>query len=128
MNTIKLNGLDKRLYQLLAPLVMNPEVLKANNNYPFKTSHDFTWFVLLRGKKVKGFLPVEERNDKFVINNYYVEDNRSKSLSLLLSDTLETLGEQNKFCAVVFLQDQAIFEEYGFVVDKEWKLYLKMYR
>ena len=128
MNTIKLNGLDKRLYQLVAPLVMNPEVLKANNNYPFKTSQEFTWFILLRGKKVKGFIPVEERTNKLIINNYYVEENRNDLLSLLLSEVIQAFGNERQLWAVAFMQDQTVFEEHGFVVDKEWKLYVKMHR
>ena len=32
---IQLQGTDKRLYELVAPLVMNPEILKQNYNYPF---------------------------------------------------------------------------------------------
>ena len=38
---IQLQGTDKRLYELVAPLVMNPEILKQNYNYPFRTSEDF---------------------------------------------------------------------------------------
>lgn len=37
MNILKLQGLDGRLFDLVAPLVMNPAVLRQNNNYPFKT-------------------------------------------------------------------------------------------
>ena len=48
---IELNGTEKRLYQLVAPLVMNPKVLKQNNNYPFRTSENFKWFVAVEGKK-----------------------------------------------------------------------------
>lgn len=33
---IQLKGKDKHLYRLLAPMVMDPEVIRANNNYPFK--------------------------------------------------------------------------------------------
>ena len=29
---IQLQGTDKRLYELVAPLVMNPEILKQNYN------------------------------------------------------------------------------------------------
>ena len=36
MQIIQLKGKDKHLYRLLAPLVMDPEVIRANNNYPFK--------------------------------------------------------------------------------------------
>ena len=38
MKVIQLKGLDTDLYPLIGPLVMNPKVLKANNNYPFKTT------------------------------------------------------------------------------------------
>lgn len=36
IQTIQVQGTEKRLYQLIAPLVMNPDVLSANNNYPLK--------------------------------------------------------------------------------------------
>ena len=52
---IQLQGTDKRLYELVAPLVMNPEILKQNYNYPFRTSEDFVWFVAVDKKKVIGF-------------------------------------------------------------------------
>ncbi len=39
-NTIKREK-DKHLYQLLAPLVMDPDVIRANNNYPFKNKRGF---------------------------------------------------------------------------------------
>ena len=35
IQVIQLKGKDKHLYQLLAPLVMDPDVIRANNNYPF---------------------------------------------------------------------------------------------
>ena len=56
---IELQGTEKRLYQLVAPLVMNPEVLKQNYNYPFRTSESFVWFVAVDGKEVVGFIPLE---------------------------------------------------------------------
>ena len=40
MNILKLQGLDGRLFDLVAPLVMNPAVLRQNNNYPFKTTRN----------------------------------------------------------------------------------------
>ena len=35
---VQLHGTDKKLYELVAPLVMSPEVLKQNYNYPFRKS------------------------------------------------------------------------------------------
>ena len=49
---MKLNGTDKQLYKLVAPLVMDPEVLKMNNNYPFKTTDMYEqrqeWYDIFR--------------------------------------------------------------------------------
>ena len=42
---VQLHGTDKKLYELVAPLVMSPEVLKQNYNYPFRTSEEYEWFV-----------------------------------------------------------------------------------
>lgn len=36
IQTIQLHGTDKQLYKIVAPLVMDPEVLKMNNNYPLR--------------------------------------------------------------------------------------------
>ena len=44
---VQLHGTDKKLYELVAPLVMSPEVLKQNYNYPFRTSEEYEWFVAL---------------------------------------------------------------------------------
>ena len=53
---VELKGTEKRLYQLVAPLVMNPVVLKQNYNYPFRTSENFIWFVAVEGKEIVGFI------------------------------------------------------------------------
>lgn len=53
---VQLHGTDKKLYELVAPLVMSPEVLKQNYNYPFRTSEEYEWFVALDNKHVVGFV------------------------------------------------------------------------
>ena len=45
IKVIQVNGTEKRLYELVAPLVMNPKVLNYNNDYPFKTGEKFIWFI-----------------------------------------------------------------------------------
>ena len=52
MQIIQLKGKDKHLYRLLAPLVMDPEVIRANNNYPFKTGEEYVWFIAIEDKEV----------------------------------------------------------------------------
>lgn len=51
VNVVKMAGTSPDLYHCVAPLVMNPEILKYNHNYPFKTSDSFNWFVAFQQKK-----------------------------------------------------------------------------
>ena len=88
---MKLNGTDKQLYKLVAPLVMDPEVLKMNNNYPFKTTDKFVWFVAVSGKKVVGFIPIEQRGNVAIINNYYIDK------TILIEQVVETRSEVTLF-------------------------------
>ncbi len=122
---IQLKGTESLLYQLLAPLVMNPEILKKNNNYPFKTTDDFTWFVAQKNKRVVGFMPVEQRGNDFIINNYYVEDDECDVLKNLIKQA-STVFSGKKMLAVVLAQHEPVFEDCEFSLEKRWTLYVKM--
>ena len=134
MNILKLQGLDGRLFDLVAPLVMNPAVLRQNNNYPFKTSEEYVWFIALKDKEVVGFIPVEQKSrKKAVINNYYVnaEDaEREEILSHLLPAIIKEFAPENWLLnSVTLIQDKEIFEKFEFIsMDKKWTRYVKMYR
>ena len=123
---IQLKGTDRRLYELVAPLVMNPDVLKQNYNYPFRTSEDFVWFVAVEKRKVIGFIPVEEKKKEYVINNYYIKERNVDTLKLLLEKVLEKQGEESSLTAVSFVEDRDVFSELGFWEDKVWTRYVKM--
>lgn len=123
---IQLKGTEKRLYQLVAPLVMSPEVLKQNYNYPFRTSEDYVWFVALDNKHVVGFIPVERKKRECVINNYYVKDKDAETLKLLMNAVIEALDEENSLTAISFLEDKDIFRELKFNEEKVWTRYVKM--
>lgn len=131
---ILLKGKDKQLYRLLAPLVMDPDVIRANNNYPFKTNDDFLWFVAVEGKEVLGFAPVEQKAGKrAIINNYYISavgEQREGLLSDLLSSINTNYGtEEWVLDSVTLIQDQQIFAKAGFSpLDKKWTRYVKMRR
>lgn len=60
---VKMSGTSPELYNCIAPLVMNPEIIKYNHNYPFKTSESFIWFVAFSANQVVGFFPVEVRKN-----------------------------------------------------------------
>ena len=123
---IQLQGTDKRLYELVAPLVMNPEILKQNYNYPFRTSEDFVWFVAVDKKKVIGFIPVEEKKKEYVINNYYIESNNEDTLKLLLEKVISETNTSKELTSVTFMEHSSLFKDLGFSEDKIWTRYVKM--
>ena len=134
MQIIQLKGKDKHLYRLLAPLVMDPEVIRANNNYPFKTGEEYVWFIAIEDKEVLGFVPVEQKGrKKAVINNYYVKAEgagREEILSYLLPVVIAEFGPESWLLnSVTLVQDKETFEKFEFVsMDKKWTRYVKMYR
>ena len=117
---IQLQGTDKRLYELVAPLVMNPDILKQNYNYPFRTSEDFVWFVAVDKKKVIGFIPVEEKK------NYYIEGNNECTLKLLLEKVISETTASKELTSVTFMEHCSLFKELGFSEEKVWTRYVKM--
>lgn len=123
---IQLQGTDKRLYELVAPLVMNPEVLKQNYNYPFRTSEDFVWFIALDKRKVVGFIPVEHKKKEYIINNYYLEGNNANTLKLLLEKVISETDADIDLTSVTFMEHCSLFKELGFSEEKIWTRYVKM--
>lgn len=128
IQTQQIQGTEKKLYQLVAPLVMNPDVLRENNNYPFKTSEKYVWFIAVDGNSVVGFIPVEHRSSGFIINNYYVADDNEEVLHLLLTAVIEATDEQSPLSAVVLQKHLPSFQKCGFAIEKSWKRYVKMQR
>lgn len=128
LQTIQLQGTESKLYRLVAPLVMDPDVLRRNNNYPFKTTENYVWFVAINGKLVVGFIPVELRGKTAIINNYYVDEKDEEVLPLLISEVVAAFGTEKKLSSVTLTEHRSVFEEQGFTVEKEWKRYVKMHK
>ena len=124
---VKMAGTSPELYSCIAPLVMNPEIIKYNHNYPFKTSESFVWFVASSEEQVVGFFPVEVRKKSAVINNYYVSNNdEDVFLSLLEAVINEFMGAGKELEAVVQKPHESYFRTQGFEIVRAWSLYLKM--
>lgn len=128
MEIIKLHGTEQRLYELVCSLVMNPAVLRQNNNYPFKTGHKYIWFVALEQGRTVGFLPVKKRTDNsFLIDNYYIKDDDEYILHALLKQTVESLENPKLILwATVRKQHAGLFMQHKFLAHIEWIKYNKM--
>ena len=124
----KLNGLDKRLYELVAPLIMNPVVLRKNRNYTFKTTRKYIWYVAVEDDAVVSFLPVEFRDNQAIINNYYVSGDKPGVLSELIAQAVREYDDNYNLVSVTLNEHIDAFKENGFGVRLEWKHYVKMSR
>lgn len=126
IQVVQLHGTDEQLYCLVARLVMDPEVLKQNYNYPFRTSENYEWFIALSDGRVVGFMPVEQKKNEYVINNYYVEAKDADTLKLLVESVAGQWDGERPLIAVCFLEDRETFGEQGFIVEKVWTRYVRM--
>ncbi len=118
----KVWGTDGRLYELIAPFVMNPEVIRLNGGYPFKNTEDHLWYISVKGKNmVTGFISI--------VNDHLCNDFTWQDEDLLRILIERALMDVEKGTLVTFVADNSdrpLLEEMGFSVDKEWTKYFKM--
>ncbi|MBB4034749.1 hypothetical protein GGR21_000636 [Dysgonomonas hofstadii] len=118
----KVWGTDGRLYELIAPFVMNPEVIRLNGGYPFKNTEDHLWYISVKGKNmVTGFISI--------VNDHLCNDFTWQDKDLLRILIERALMDVEKGTPVTFVADNSdrpLLEEMGFSVDKEWTKYFKM--
>ena len=126
MNILRFNGDDDRLFQLVARLVMNKDVLASNNNYPFKTSPDYQWFVACENNSVVAFLPVCVKNNKATINNYYVSGDNCELLADVVKCVIEQFAESHLIISVAHTRHLPLFQNLGFSIILQWAKYVKM--
>lgn len=126
MNIIRLDGTEKRLYEIVAPLVMNPAVIKQNNGYPFKTSEDFMWYIALEDDTVEGFMPLKKTHGGLLLDNYYIRDENGQTLTGLLGNIIKDVPGDAVLMATVHKRHTAMFGKMGFHTVKEWTKYEKM--
>ena len=109
MDIIKLQGTDKKLYELIAPLVLNPAVLRQNNNYPFKTGPKYTWYIAIEKEQILGFIPIKQTSvSSLMINNYYIKGDNLTILDKLLSEILANIL-QILFLIMILYQVEFLF-------------------
>lgn len=128
MKVLRLKGTDKILYNLVAPLVMDAEVLKQNNGYPFKTSEAHTWYVAINGKeKVLGFIPFVVKKEKTIyIDNYYIQKDDFQISEMLLDRLVNDFCQEYIITALVHKRHVEHFKRNHFIPTKNWKNYETM--
>lgn len=126
MDIVELEGEDPRLYNLVAHLVMDTDVLAYNLNYPFRTSADYRWFIAADKDTTLGFVPVRISDGRAVINNYYVADDDTAVFSALLQRIIDSVSRDLDIESVSQTRHMRFFEHNGFSVVHYWKRYVKM--
>ena len=126
MNILKLGGLDCRLFELVAPLEMNPAVLRQNNNYPFKTTRKYVWYVAEDGGRVLGFMPVKMAETNYRVDNYYISGDDSSVMERLLDGVIRDFSFGLPLVAIVHERHVEGFSRKNFISCVEWKRYVKM--
>ena len=126
MNILKLQGLDGRLFDLVAPLVMNPAVLRQNNNYPFKTTRNHVWYIAMDEQRVLGFMPVKMTLTNNCIDNYYISGDNSSVIEMLLDRIIHDFSSDGSLVAVVHERHVEDFSMKNFIPCVEWKKYVKL--
>ena len=125
MDIIKLQGTDKKLYELIAPLVLNPAVLRQNNNYPFKTGPKYTWYIAIEKEQILGFIPIKQTSvSSLMINNYYIKGDNLTILDKLLSEIL--VNSDIELWATVHKRHVQSYKLKDFRTHIEWKNYERM--
>ncbi len=127
MRIVALNGVEERLYTLVAPLVMSPSVLRQNRGIAFKTSPKHIWVVAIsEDNKCVGFLPCLPKSGVVTINNYHV-DNRDKELFKKMLRFAMQNFKGTPIEVITQRVDEPALKECGFKQVFEWVNYIRCF-
>jgi hypothetical protein len=116
-----LNGTEKRLYEVVGPLVMDSAVLRQNDGVAFKTSETHIYFVAIEDDDCCiGFIPVQKKGKTGLINNYYVRD-RDKNTMISLIKSAEKYLVKEKLVSISIVaqnQDYEVMQKLNYIVEK----------
>ena len=122
MRIEKVWGTDSRLYELIAPFVMNPEVIRLNGGYPFKNTEDHLWYISVKGKNlVTGFISIVNGR---LCNDFTWQD--KDLLRILIERAFMDMEKGTLVTFVADNSDRPLLEEMGFFIQKGWTKYFIM--
>ena len=122
-----LHGTEKRLYELVGALVMDPVVLRQNDNVAFKTTAQHTWFVAVKKGECIGFLPVKSKGEKGEINNYYILHRDREVFTTLVKEAERYLLKAGYKELLIIAQraDYEVVNGLNFNIDKPYVNYTR---
>ena len=126
MEILILGGTEQKLYELVAPLAMNPAVIRQNNNYPFKTTAKYIWHVAIDSEEVVGFIPLKPLNDGYCIDNYYIKGDDKEVIDYLLESVIKDIADTCQLTALANKRHVNDFLAHNFKTFLELKNYNKM--
>jgi hypothetical protein len=112
-----LEGTEDVLYELVAPLVMDPVVLRQNDNVAFKTTDRHVWIVAVEQHQCVGFLPIQRKKLFGEINNYYICDRNREIFSRLLTRAEQQVKEEGYSSITIITQKL----DYGLIRRKKYR-------
>jgi hypothetical protein len=120
-----LQGTEQRLYDLVVPLVMNPAVLRQNNNVAFKTTEDHTWIIAVDNEVCTGFLPIQWKKRFAEVNNYYIHKRSKTLLTKLLKQAEQQVKKTGYETLIVITQveDSDVMTKMKYTVEKQFVKY-----
>ena len=124
MEIISLHGTEDRLYELVARLVMDPDIIRQNNNYPFKTTPQYIWHICMCEGEVIGFMPVKNTSGGLYIDNYYIKDDKREVLDALITNILA--ASDKPVTALCHKRHTDVFLQHEFITCTIFAQYNKM--
>ena len=88
MPIIRIDGCSPDVYSIIAPLAMDPAVIRKRRNLPIVTKENYTWHVLKKGKKVKAFVGEERLANYTKLQAFVVLDANDEELQTFLEEVV----------------------------------------
>lgn len=126
MEVIRLHGTEDRLYELVARLVMDPDIIRQNNNYPFKTTPQYIWYLCMCEGVVAGFMPVKNTSGGLYIDNYYIKEDKREILEALIISIIS--ATDRPVTALCHKRHTEMFRRHGFITCTIFAQYNRMQR
>lgn len=119
MITVKqIPGCSPKVYEIIGPYAMDYHVIRKRENLPIITKENYTWYVLMDGRKVKAFVAAEEIKSYTKLQAFIIVDATKTESRSLIKEVIEKFRQTNSPKLTV-----AVLNEYvDFFVREKFKI------